>query len=81
MTISTHDQNWSLYTSGSTSQEKLQTIAEVADCLGVHRWALRRAIKRGAIPSYTPFNSRRLVRLSEVIAFIEASRQGGFDEA
>jgi hypothetical protein len=57
--------------------EKLVPMKEAADALGIHLWALRRAAKRGAIPSYTPFNSRRLVRLTEVIAFIDSCRQGG----
>ena len=62
---------------GTSAPEKLINIQTAAKALGVHSWALRRAIKRGDVPSYTPFNSRRLVRLSEVIAFIEASRMGG----
>jgi excisionase family DNA binding protein len=65
----------------SAEPERLFTSTEAAEILGIHLWALRRAVKSGAIPSYTPFNSRRLVRLSEVIAFIEASRQGGSNEA
>ncbi len=57
--------------------EKLFTIAEAASALGVHTWALRRAIKRGEIPAYQPFNTRKLVRLSDVLAAIEASKMGG----
>ncbi|UIJ71918.1 excisionase family DNA-binding protein [Aurantimonas sp. HBX-1] len=57
--------------------EKLITFHEAADVLGVHYWQIQRAVKRGDIPSYRPFNSRRLVKLSEVVAFIEASRHGG----
>lgn len=57
--------------------EKLLTIAEAAKALGVHTWALRRAIKRGDVPSYSPLNSRKLVRLSDVLAVIEASKVGG----
>ncbi|GBD47033.1 helix-turn-helix transcriptional regulator [Methylopila sp. Yamaguchi] len=57
--------------------EKLITIAEAATALGLPYWQIQRAIKRGALPSYAPFNSRRLVRLSEVVAFINASRRGG----
>lgn len=64
---------------GANFPEKLITIAEAAEILGVHVWALRRAVKRGFIPSYTPFNSRRLVRLSEVIAAIDASKVGGVE--
>ncbi|MBU2534449.1 MAG: hypothetical protein KKB37_17045 [Alphaproteobacteria bacterium] len=60
--------------------EKFLTLSDAADQLGVHLWALRRAVKRGAIPTYSPFNKRKLVRLSEVVAVIEAARQGGSDE-
>ena len=59
--------------------EKLITIGEAADALGVAYWQVQRAVKRGDIPSYAPFNSRRLVRLSEVVEFVEASRQGGVE--
>ncbi|WP_412032954.1 helix-turn-helix transcriptional regulator [Nitratireductor aquimarinus] len=59
--------------------EKFIPLKEAADRLGLHLWALRRAVNRGDIPSYTPFNKRRLVRLSEVIAAIEAFREGGGD--
>jgi predicted site-specific integrase-resolvase len=57
--------------------EKLLTLTEAADCVGAKYWQLQRAVKRGLIPSFAPFNSRRLLRLSDVIALIEASRQGG----
>lgn len=59
--------------------EPLFTIYEAAVALGLHTWKLRRAIKAGLLPSYTLLNSRRLVRLSEVIAVIEASRARGRD--
>ena len=57
--------------------EQLLTLHEAAAKLGCRYWQLQRAVKRGDIPSYTPFNSRKLVKPSEVVAFIEASRQGG----
>jgi excisionase family DNA binding protein len=57
--------------------EHLLTIQQAAEVLHIHVWQLRRAIKRGAIPSYQPFNTRKLVRLSEVEAAIYATRQGG----
>lgn len=60
--------------------DPLITIQRAAEQLGVHVWALRRAINSGAIPAYTPFNSRRLVKLSEVVAYIDSCRQGGGDE-
>lgn len=60
--------------------EKFIQLNKAADRLGIHLWALRRAVKRGDIPSYTPFGKRRLVRLSEVIAAIETFREGGSNE-
>ena len=57
--------------------ERLLTLHEAAAELGCHYWQLQRAVKRGDIPSYTPFNSRKLVKLSEVVAYIDSCRQGG----
>lgn len=57
--------------------ESYYTIAEAAKMLGIHAWALRRAINRGIIPAYTPFNKRRLVRLTEIVAAIDAAKLGG----
>jgi hypothetical protein len=57
--------------------ERMLTIAAAAGALGIHPWALRRAIKSGLIPAYAPFNGRKLVRLSEVVAAIDASKIGG----
>lgn len=59
--------------------EKLIPLKDAANRLGVHLWALRRAVKRGDIPAYTPFNKRKLVRLSEVVAYIDSCRQGGVE--
>lgn len=64
----------------SETPEKFIPLSEAANRLGIYLWALRRAVKRGDIPSYAPFGKRRLVRLSEVILAIETFRQGGFDE-
>ena len=60
-----------------TRAERLLTINEAAEAIGCLVWQLQRAVKRGDIPAYTPFNSRKLVKLSEVIAYIYATRQGG----
>jgi excisionase family DNA binding protein len=57
--------------------EPFLTLQQAAKELGVHIWALRRAVKSGAIPAYQPFNGRKLVRLSEVVAAINASKTGG----
>lgn len=64
-------------TEGPSAPEKLVNIQTAAKALGVHPWALRRAIRSGAIPAYTPFTSRKLVKLSEVVAYIDSCRQGG----
>jgi len=61
----------------TSSHEPFIPVIEAADRLGIFRWKLRRAVKSGSIPSYHFLNNRVLVRLSEVVAFIEASRHGG----
>ena len=57
--------------------ERLSTIKEAAKEIGAKEWQLRRAVKAGHIPSYTPYSSRRMVKLSEVIAHIDSCREGG----
>lgn len=57
--------------------EKLIPLSKAADIIGAKYWQLQRLVRRGLIPSYTPFNSRRLVKLSEVIAYIDSCRRGG----
>lgn len=59
------------------SPERLLTLKETSETLGVFYWQIQRAVKRGDIPAYTPFNSRRLVKLSEVVSYIESCRYGG----
>jgi hypothetical protein len=57
--------------------EPLITIKAAAEALGLPPWKLSRAAKHGTIPTYRVLNSRKLVKLSEVVAAIEATRQGG----
>ena len=57
--------------------EKLVTLRDAAIALGVPGFKVTRAAKAGTFPTYTLFNERKLVRLSEVIAAIEASKRGG----
>ncbi|WP_061933800.1 helix-turn-helix domain-containing protein [Aureimonas sp. AU22] len=57
--------------------EKLLTLQAAAKALGLHYWQLQRAVKRGDLPAYQPFNSRKLVKLSDIQASIEASKIGG----
>ncbi|WP_454748066.1 hypothetical protein [Ciceribacter selenitireducens] len=67
----------SIYCASGTKPEKLLTFKDAAFAIGAKEWQIRRAAKSGAIPTYSPFNSRRLVKLSEVVAYIDSSRQGG----
>lgn len=64
--------------SGATP-EKLLTFKEAANAIGAKEWQIRRAAKARIIPTYSPFNSRRLVKLSEVVAYIDSCRQGGIE--
>ena len=64
-----------------TAPEPFITIAEAAKRLGIHYWALQRAVRRGDVPSYRVFNSRRRVRLSEVIvSIVSVTNNGDYHE-
>ena len=69
------------HSSGQPEPEKLVNIQTAAKALGVYPWALRRAVKSGTIPAYAPFNGRKLVRISEVVAVINASKIRGASDA
>jgi excisionase family DNA binding protein len=57
--------------------EKLLTLKQAGEILGIPYFKMRRAAKQGSFPVYRFGNSRALVRLSEVDAAINASRDGG----
>ena len=63
--------------SNAAAPEKLSTLTVAATALGLPIFKLRRAAKAGAFPVYRVGNGRALVRLSEVIAAVEQSRDGG----
>ena len=67
------------YSSGNTvtPDPDFVTVPNLAKQLGVKYHALLRAVNDGLVPSYKPFGDRRLVKPSEVIAFIERTREGG----
>lgn len=66
---------------GSRSRaEPLLTIRKGADALGVPYWQLQRAVRRGLVPSYAPFNGRRLVYLSELQQFVLRRCTGGLHD-
>lgn len=67
------------YPGSSPALERLITFREAADAIGAKYWQIQRAVRRGAIPSYSPFNSRKLVKLSEVVAYIDSCRMGGVE--
>lgn len=56
------------------------TIGQAAEAVGAKYWQVQRLAKAGHIPVYRPYNSRPLVKLSEVMAYIDSCREGGFDE-
>lgn len=58
------------------SVEKLHTIPETCNLMGIREHALRRAVSRGLVPYYTPFGSRRYVRISEVETAIVVHTDG-----
>ncbi len=57
--------------------EKLVTFKQAAEALGLPYFKVRRAAKAGLFNTYTFYNKRRLVWLSEVIRAIESSKSGG----
>jgi hypothetical protein len=57
--------------------EKLLTYKAAAEALGVPYFKVQRAAAAGCFPTYCIFNGRRLVKLSEVLAVIDATREGG----
>lgn len=62
-----------------TPAERLLTLKEAADLVGAKYWHIQRAAKARHFPLYRPYNSRALVKLSEVVAYIDSCRQGGVD--
>lgn len=57
--------------------EPFVTIATAADRLGLKEYVLERCVRRGDVPHYTFYNSRKLVRILEIEAYVLASRKGG----
>ena len=53
------------------------TVQAAAEEIGRPTWILYRAVKRGDLKSYRFYNSRILVRISDIEALLEASAHGG----
>jgi hypothetical protein len=54
--------------------EAFFTLKQASTLLNLKYWALQRAAQKNLIPTYKFFNNRRLVRLSEIIAYIEVHK-------
>jgi len=59
--------------------ETLISLAKAAEVVGAKYWQIQRLARAGRIPLYYPYNSRPLVKLSEVVAYIDSCRQGGVE--
>lgn len=57
--------------------ERFYTIKGAARELNIPYWKINYLAKAGVFPVYRPHNSRRLVRLTEVVAYIENCSVGG----
>lgn len=57
--------------------EKLLTYKAIADTLGVPYFKVQRAVRAKLFPTYRVLNGRRLLKLSEVVAVIDSTREGG----
>ena len=57
--------------------DQFVTLKQAAELLGFPYWKLVRAAKQGCFPIYRPFNTRIVVRLREIIIYIETTLQGG----
>jgi excisionase family DNA binding protein len=56
---------------------KFLTIGAAAKVIGIPYFKLQRAVRAGLIPSYRLLNNRRLLKLSEVLAAIDSTREVG----
>ena len=54
--------------------EKFYSIKDAASLLGLRYWHLQRAVKRGLVPSHRLLTTKRLVRISEVVAAMSEER-------
>ena len=63
--------------SGNNLFEHFLTIKQASAQLGVHYWLLLRLVNSGCVPTYSFGNSKKRIRVSEVIAAVEAGRKAG----
>jgi hypothetical protein len=62
---------------GGEVTERLLTYKATAGALGVPYFKVQRAARAKLFPTYRLFNGRRLLKLSEVVAVIDSTREGG----
>lgn len=62
---------------GGKKIEPFLTIKQASAQLGVHYWLLLRMVNSGGVPTYSFGNSKKRIRLTEVIAVVEAGRKVG----
>ena len=55
--------------------EPFHSIKEAAEILNIQSWKLQRAAKEGIIPIYRLFNTRRMVRISEIVDAITQDQE------
>ncbi len=60
-----------------SSPEKFYTIREMAQALGLPYWKVQRAAKAGCFPVHQFGNSRRLLLMSEVLAYAGCGCRSG----
>lgn len=60
-----------------TRSEPFYSVRQAAKDLGLSYSALLRAVNAGRIPSYRPFNSRRLVLIDEVREAVRRHQSNG----
>ena len=60
---------------GDGRTEPFITLSELAGCIGVPLFAIRRAAANGEFKVYRVGNGRARVRLTEVIAAIDSARE------
>ena len=61
--------------STTDAAEPFLTMKEVSAELGIPYWHIVRAVKAGLIPHHTLFNSKKYLRMNEVLAAVK--RHGG----
>lgn len=62
------------YSASPDQMERLYTIKEAAELVGVKYWLMLHAVNAGVIPSYRLGNTRRRVRRSDIEAVLQANR-------